>query len=131
MKKLIKKFVSKDKKYKYFLYEMDNYTLYGEHIGLVQGKGLKEIIDMLPEYYKKWKRKINLLIGCKDLTGIDMDARKIIKDVLVNKRDIVNKLAAFEINFFVRNFINLYSVISKVPIKGFKSMQDAKKWVKV
>ena len=124
------KIKSDDGKFEYTQYEGEDGIVYAKAVGHQDVGSANKIAELSKEVHRRLGRKFSWALDVSDLEKVEPEARKVMSDNTLAKDSVVENMAIIGANFFIRNLMNMYAKVSKVPVRVFKTKEEAVSWLK-
>ena len=81
-------------------------------------------------YYEKGNKKLFMILDVSGLDKATPEANKYLNKMVLSSDSLFEKMAIIGGNFFNRTLANMYSKLSNIPMRLFKTKAEATIWVK-
>lgn len=88
------------------------------------------IIAAYQAAYESLGYKYLHVLDVSELKDVPPEAAKLMKGFCLAESSPMSRMAVFGSGFFMRTFFNMYAKISSIPMRVFKTQEEAVTWVK-
>ena len=91
----------------------------------------KHLAAALQDLHRRVGNRYALLMPLpEDFKGAKPEARKVMSDTVLTENSPLSKFAIYGGSFLLRSMFNLYTRVSKVPVRLFATREEAEAWLK-
>lgn len=113
------------------VWNIDNQGVINQkHFGNQNIDDALEMMKIWEAYYKERNKKLFMVLDVTGLEKASPEANKYLNEKVLSKDSLFARMAIVGGNFFNRTLANMYSKLSNIPMRLFKTTDDATKWVK-
>lgn len=103
--------------------------LFSEAAGYEDIDSSRKIVDILRHHHQQTGEKLILCLDATNYTGLAPESRKYMRDSLLQRDSFISRFAVIGGNFITRNLFNLYTKVASIPMRLFKTKQQAVSWL--
>ncbi len=120
---------SPDGKYRVRFQMGEDHVVHAEAFGYEDFDSSKEVVEILRGYYSRTGKKLRLCLDATQHAGLAPESRTYMREALLAHDSFVCKFSVVGGNMVTRNIFNMYSKIANIPMKVFKTREQALAWL--